>query len=141
MAGSSMTFTYDAGTDHLGQHCNVKKVIADWVSDDATGAVSGTTAKIAGTLIKGVTNPSGTAAPTDNYDIAITDAEALDVLAGSFDNLADRDTANTEEVYFGLTDGAAMLPVFPVVCDALTVAVTNAGNSKAGRLVLYYKPL
>lgn len=140
MAGT-VTFTYDDGADRIGQHGNVKKVIADWVSDASDGTASGTSSKIVGTLIKGVTNPSGTAAPTDDYDIAITDAEGLDVLAGSFADLGDRDTANTEEVYFGLTDGSAMLPVFPVVCDPLTVSVTNAGNSKAGRLVLYYKPL
>ena len=134
MAGSSMTFTYD----DIGK---IRKVIADWTSDDTTGAVSGTCKKITGTLIKGVTDPSATA-PTDNYDIAITDSEGLDVLGNCVDNLADRDTANTEEVYFLVSNLAATDPagnLHPVVCDPLTISVTNAGNSKQGQVILYYR--
>lgn len=143
MAGSAMSFTYDDGQDRVGTHCNVKKVLIDWTSDDTTGAVSGTTDKIVGTLIKGVTDP-GSAAPTANYDIAITDEEGVDVLASSLSTLANRHTSTTECVYFNLTDaGVAPLPIgaYPVVCDKLTVAVTNAGNSKTGQIILYYKPL
>ena len=129
-----MTFTYDKiGT--------IRKVLASWTSDDATGAVSGTTAKITGTLIKGVTDPGATA-PTDNYDIVITDEESVNVLGNCVDDLVDRDTANTEEVYFLVSNLAATDPagnVHPVVCDALTIAVTNAGNSKTGQVILYYR--
>lgn len=134
MAGSSMTFTYD----EIG---GIRKIIAAWVSDDTTGAVSGTSKKITGTLIKGVTDP-GTAAPTDNYDITISDEEGVNVLAGCKDDLADRDTANTEEVYFLVSDLATTDPggaVHPVVCDALTIAIANAGNSKTGQVIIYYR--
>ncbi len=134
MAGSSMTFTYD----DLG---GIRKIIADWVSDDSTGAVSGTTKKITGTLIKGVTDPGATA-PTDNYDINITDEEGVDVLAACQSTLANRDTANSEQAYFLVLDAAGTplaQSVHPVVCDVLTIAVTNAGNSKTGQLVLYYR--
>lgn len=48
MAGSSATLTYDDGHDALGQVGRIKKVTMDWVSDDTTGAVSGTTRKIVG---------------------------------------------------------------------------------------------
>lgn len=142
MAGSAMTFTYDNGSDFRGQYCNVRKVIVAWTSDDTTGAVTGTTGKIVGMLIKGVTDPGATA-PTDNYDIAITDEESVDVLAGCSAGLGNRDTANTEEVYFTLKDtaGTGNIAAFPIVCDALTIAVTNAGNSKTGQLILYYRPL
>lgn len=138
MAGSAMTFTYDDGVDGAGLRCNIRTVIVDWLSDDTTGAVSGTSRKVVGELIKGVTDPGATA-PTDDYDIAITDEEGADVLAASFDNLADRDTANSETVHFGLTDGTVNTSAFPVVCSKLTIAVTNAGNSKVGRLVLYVR--
>lgn len=134
MAGSSMTFTYD----DLG---DIRKVIAAWVSDDATGAVSGTSKKITGSLIKAITDPSATA-PTDNYDIAITDEESFDVLTNCMDDLADRDTANTEEVYFLVSNLEGANPagvVHPIVSDALTFAVTNAGNSKEGQIILYYR--
>lgn len=134
MAGSSMTFTYDRGPGP------VVRVIAEWTSDDATGAVSGTTtAKVVGRLVKGVTDP-GSAAPTDNYDIAITDDEGVDVLAACQSTLANRDTTNTEQAYFLVLDAAATplaQSVHPIVCSTLTVAVTNAGNSKTGQVILY----
>ena len=134
MAGSSMTFTYD----NIGE---IRKVIADWISDDATGAVSGTCKKITGTLIKAVTDPSATA-PTADYDIAITDELSVNVLGNCVDNLVDRHTSTTEEVYLLVSNLAATDPagnVHPIVCDKLTFAVTNAGNSKAGQIVLYYR--
>ncbi len=42
-----------------------------------------------------LTNP-GTPAPTDNYDIAITDADGCDVAGGALQN---RDASTTEKVY------------------------------------------
>ena len=136
MAGSSMTFTYDE-TDHI------KRILIDWVSDDATGAVSGTSKKIVGALIKGVTDP-GAAAPTADYDIVITDEEGVNVLGNCVDDLVDRHTSNTEEVYFLVSNLAAADPggiVPPVVCDKLTFSVSNAGNSKAGQIIIYYRPV
>lgn len=50
--------------------------------------------KISGKLLALETNPGATA-PTDNYDIALDDAEGHDVLEGKG---ANRDTANTEKV-------------------------------------------
>ncbi len=134
MAGSSMTFTYD----NLG---TLRKVIVDWTSDDTTGAVSGTSKKITGTLIKAITDPSATA-PTANYDIAITNGESVNVLGGCESDLANRHTANTEEVYFMVVDGAGTplaQPIQPVVSDVLTFSVTNAGNSKLGQIILFYR--
>lgn len=142
MAGSSMTFSYDDGADYAGERNSIRKVIVDWVSDDSTGAVSGTSAKIVGTLVKAVTDP-GTAAPTDDYDITITDEEGVDVLTNVQSSLANRDTANSEEVYFLVKDAAGTplaQSVHPVVCDKLTFAVANAGNSKTGQIQLYYRP-
>ena len=142
MAGSSMAFTYDDGFDGAGKYGGVKKVIVSWTSDDTTGAVSGTTRKIVGRLIKGVTDP-GAAAPTASYDIAVTDEEGADVLAACQSTLANRHESNTEQTYFLVLDAAGTplaQSVHPVVCDALTIAVSNAGNSKTGQLVLYYAP-
>ena len=143
MAGSSMTFTYDDGIDRAGAYGGIRKVLVDWTSDSATGAVTGTTDKIVGALIKGVTDP-GSVAPTDNYDIVITDEEGVDVLGScvAAGRLADRDTATSEERYFFVENADAAplaMGVHPVVCDKLTIAVTNAGNSKTGQLILYYR--
>lgn len=141
MAGSSMTFEYDNGYGVNGVPGGVRKVIATWTSDDATGAVTGTTSRIVGSLVKAVTDP-GAAAPTDNYDIDITDDYSVNVLAACKTGLGNRDTANTEETYFFLLNADTSplsMPQQPVVCSPLTISITNAGNSKNGVLVLFYR--
>lgn len=141
MAGSASTITYD-------ETGPIKKILIDWTSDDATGAVTATTKKISGQLLKVVTDP-GTPAPTANYDIAITDGESVDVLSGlggangTDPSLANRHTSTTEVVHLLGEDGAtpsALLPgTYPFVCDILSVAVTNAGNSKQGQIIIYWR--
>lgn len=123
MAGSSMVFTEIT-------HGTIKKVKAGWTSDDATGAVSGSTSHYYNGRIIGVCTVPGTVgdAPTDNYDIAVTDADGVDIALGA---LANRDTANTEYVSEASMAGVAY--------SLLTVAVTNAGNSKKGTLYLYIR--
>ena len=137
----AMTFTYDDGIDPVGRAANVCKVIADWTSD-GSGNASGTTRKVVGELIKGVTDP-GSPAPTDNYDIVVTDEEGVNVLAACDDDLIDRDTTTTEEVYFLLKDHAGSplaQSLRPAVCDKLTITVSNAGNATKGQLILYVNP-
>lgn len=143
MAGSSMTFTYDDGYDGSNRQGAIRKVIADWVSDDSTGAASGTTRKIVGKLIKITTDP-GSAAPSDNYDVTIVDEKSVSVVAGcqNLTALGTRDTANSEETYLYIlnADGTPIgIPSYPVVCDKLTIGIANAGNSKTGQIVLYYE--
>jgi hypothetical protein len=146
MAGSSMTFTYDDGADGAGRRGSIRKVIADFVTDSATGSVAGTSRKISGELIKIVTDPGATA-PTDNWDVVLTDEEGVDLSVNMDDAaiaaLIARDTANTEETYLCLFDtaaGTSRVAAFPVVCDKLTITVNNAGNAKTGQIILYYRP-
>lgn len=138
--GQSSTVTYDNGQDVTGQG-SVRKVLIDWTCD-ASGDVVVTTRKIVGTLVKAVTDPSATA-PTDNYDITITDEESVDVLAACQSTLIDRDTANSEQAYFLVKDTAGTplaQSIHPVVCDKLTVTIAAAGNAKSGQIILYYRP-
>lgn len=147
MAGSASTITYDDGYCQGGRG-SIRKIIIDWTSDDTTGAVTATTAKISGRLLKVVTDPSGTAAPSVNYDIAITDEEGLSIFAGlagtggTDKNLDNRHNANTEVIHLApensLTDPVPGLE--PKVCDKLAVAVTSAGNSKQGQIIIYWTP-
>jgi len=138
MAGSASTIAYDDGQDRKGQHGHIRRIVIDWTSDDATGQVVITTGKISGELLKAVTDPDAGAAPTADYDIVITDEEGANVLANCYDDLVDRHTSTTQTVDFFLT-GAANVGARPVVCDILTITVSNAGNSKQGRIVLYYR--
>jgi len=122
MAGSAMVFTEI-------RHSSVKKIKAEWTSDDASGAVSGTTTyPYSGKLIGAITVPDGTAAPTPDYDIAINDDDSVDVALGA---LANRHTSNTEYVAEASMAGVAN--------SKLTIAVTAAGNSKKGVIYLYIR--
>ena len=123
----AMTFTYD-------ETGPIWKIIAVWTCD-ASGDAAATTKKITGSLIKGVTDP-GAAAPTADYDIVLTDPEGINLLGLSADDLVDRHTTTTEEVYFYLSTGLRD----PVVADKITVTVSNAGNAKNGEIILYYRP-
>ena len=145
MAGSSATVTYDDGIDGDGRFGGVKKILIDFTTDDTTGSVAVTTRKIVGELIKIVTDP-GSAAPTANWDVVLTDEEGVD-LSVHMDDVAiaaliARHESTTLETYLPLEDtaGTARIAAWPVVCDRLTVTVNNAGNSKTGQIILYYRP-
>lgn len=108
---------------------SVKKIIFAWTSDDAAGTATKTTDNVfAGKLIHFVTIPDAVAAPTDNYDITITDADGTDVLIGAG---ANRDTANTEQVASDLLGAVAG--------SKLTLNVAAAGNAKEGTVILYIR--
>jgi hypothetical protein len=77
------------------------------------------------------TDPDGTAAPTDNYDITLTNANDVDVMGGA---LANRDTANTELTMPLLNANYVSIPVV----GTLTLAITNAGNEKSGKVRAYF---
>jgi hypothetical protein len=111
------------------QMSHIKKVKFAWVSG-SDGKASGTTTGIySGEIIRLVTIPGATTlAPTDNYDVVVTDGDGADVLMGAG---ADRDTAATEQVL------ASSLGC--VANDTLSLAITNAGSGKGGTVILYIK--
>jgi len=111
-----------------------EKITVAWTSD-ASGDVSGTTIPMAGLLFYLVTVPSGTDAPTDNYDITLISPHgtALDVLQGTG---ANRDTTNTEQVAFcGLAALTLGSPVY--VNGDYEFKVAAAGNAKSGQAIFY----
>ncbi len=72
-----------------------------------------------------VTDPDDTDAPTDDYDVTVTDDEGYDILAGAG---ANRDTAVTETVLSSSLGAVFESTIGPVV--------TAAGVSKKGKIVL-----
>jgi len=105
-----------------------------WTSD-ATGDVTSTTStaitdQIVGKyVVMAVTSPD-TTAPTAAYDITITDAYGADIMGGK---LADRSATASEQVvpYIGALYGSRPIG------GALTLNITNAGDSKKGSVILY----
>lgn len=109
-------------------HTSAKKVAFAWTSD-GSGDATGTTSAAFDGKIEGLTTiPDGVAAPTDNYDITITDADGHDVLLGAG---ANRDTANTEHV--------TSASLAAVAGSKLTLTVANAGASKQGTAIVWVR--
>ena len=135
----AVTFTYDDGSDGLGLTGSIRKVIATWTGD-SSGNAAGSSRKIVGSIVKAITDPSD--GPTANYDIVLTDGYGVNILGNCIDDLANRHTSTTEDVYFGVSNLAATDPagdIAPIVCDAITVTISNSGVSKSGVLVLYVR--
>lgn len=100
----------------------------DWTSDDATGAVNIGFLMRSGRLVqvKYVPDGGGTA-PTNLYDVTITDADGADILQGDGADksatVADFTTFLTTAIR---TDGGSY-----------TLNVAAAGNAKGGLIYLY----
>jgi hypothetical protein len=108
---------------------HVKKIKFVWVSA-ADGTASGTTTMpYSGEIIRLVTIPAAAAAaPSVDYDVVVNDQDNTDVLMGAG---ANRHTANTEQV--------AASSLGCVANDLLTLAVSNAGDTKGGTVILYVR--
>ena len=79
------------------------------------------------------TDPDGTTAPTDNYDITLVNANGRDVAGGA---LANRDTAVTEVVKPVVNS----IQQKAINDGILTITITAAGDTKKGELLIYYEP-
>lgn len=111
------------------RHTVVKKLKFTWVSASDGTASGATTFSYDGKIENLTTVPAAAgSAPTDNYDLTLTDADGVDVLAGGG---ANRDTANTEQVV------ASSLGV--VAGSVLTLNVSNAGDTKGGVVYVYIR--
>lgn len=114
----------------------ISRHVIGWTSD-ASGNVTGDTPTIQGTLLRVVFNPGATA-PTDNYDVTLTDPAGIDVLAGQGTDL---DTATSTDVapLMPATDGTTTTAVPRVLNDVLSLSISNAGNAKTGEIILYVR--
>jgi hypothetical protein len=116
------------GESHYALDFNM---VADASSSTFT-AVSSAPYRIDGYVVKAETNP-GSTAPTDNYDITITDAESCDIMGGELSN---RDTAISEQAI--PKAGNAYGDMFVeglVTCTVTNNAVVNATT----KVIIYFR--
>lgn len=104
-------------------------------ADSADGSFPATASSsdIEGYVILVVTNPGATA-PTDNYDITLTDEDSVDVMGGE---LANRDTSNSEQAIPLV--GNAYSPRW--VQETLTLNISNNSVNSAIIVVKVYVSL
>lgn len=117
---------------------DIVKHTFDWVSDGSGNATLPSSIAVSGQIVRVVFIPSASAAPTSLYDVTLTDADSMDVLAAQGANLS---ATVTSHVCPGtpLKDGTTT-SVLPLVVDSvLTLNVSNAGASKAGKVVVYVR--
>jgi len=111
----------------------IKKIKWEWTAH-TDGKVATTTANAVttktynGELVRLVTVPDGTSAPSADYDVYVYDGDSVDVLMAGGLN---RHTSNTEQV------AASSLGV--VANDTLTLYVEGAGESTKGTVYLYIR--
>lgn len=114
---------------------SIEKIVADWVSD-TSGNATGNFLRKSGEIVRVGFAPSTDSAPTNNYDIEINDTEGFDVLNGCGANLS----SSVKAQYFPAMVDHLVGYSIPVAFDGiLSVAVSNAGNAKQGKIVLHIR--
>ena len=112
-------------------YSGVNLITFSWTSDASGDATGTTTSYYDGEVLAFATIPATGSgeSPSDNYDIVITDANGLDVLAGQG---ANRDEATTEYVTNQANLGC-------VANSQLSIAVSNSGNVTGGVAYLWIR--
>lgn len=103
----------------------LKQIKFAWTSANTGAADSTTVGTYTGAIIDAVFVP-GTPTPTTAYDVVITDTNSVDVL-----NALGADLSSAATVHKTYKDGLGA-----VVASKLTLAITNAGDSKQGTIIL-----
>jgi hypothetical protein len=104
------------------------KVTFTWLTDAAGAADGVTTGAYTGKVIRLVHIPDAAGTqPTNLYDVTVLDTDSADVLAGAG---ADVSNAAVTQVVTPVTLGC-------VVESTLSLHVTNGGNAKGGKTIVY----
>lgn len=104
----------------------IKKITFSWTSNAEGAATATTKDSYEGILESAVFVPDGSAVPSDQYDVVITDENGLDVLKGEG---ANRSNSVTQRIQ----------PKTPIANSKLTLVVSNAGSEKKGEVYLYLR--
>lgn len=114
----------------------INKCTLDWLSD-ASGDATVTTVYISGIILKVVFIPDAAGTqPSDLYDVTLKDDNEVDILQGAGANLSN---STTTEVSPFIADQDASNVMPNAIDDKLDLAVSNAGNAKGGKLIIYYR--
>lgn len=117
----------------------VNRMEIPWTSN-ASGAFSDQIdPDIIGTILQVQFVPNTDAnQPSNNYSITLTDKVGYDLLRGQGASLSNATITRVIPV-IPATDGTNTGSGPLVVAETLTINVTNAGNAKQGKLVLYFR--
>lgn len=103
------------------------EVIWSWTSSGGGTVSEAMSETLTGLLLGVETDPDGSAVPTANYGLTVTNARGRDVLGGAG---ASRSDSATE--YIQPKDTAGNACIMPLIGDTLTFAIASAGAAKQG---------
>lgn len=124
--------------EHRKYGADIVKHVFEWTSDGSGNATLASGVAISGAIARVVFIPSASAAPTNLYDLTLTDADGVDVLSGQGANLSDT-AASSVCPGIPLKDGTTTSTILVIVNSVLTLNVSNAGASKSGKVVVYVR--
>jgi hypothetical protein len=112
----------------------MRKVTFDWLSTSSGAASYTMVSPVRGIMYRQVLIPdSSTAtAPSTDYDVTVLDADGVDVLHGA--GIAQSNTTITDIVL-----GSSGYYAPTAVEDIIILSVTDAGNAKGGKVILYIR--
>ena len=114
-----------------GQLAGITRIAYTWTSSAGGAADGATTGLYSGELVRAVQAPDAAGTqPTDLYDVTVVDDDGVDVLFALGANVSNAAPSQKHGVKDGL--GA-------VAGSTLTLHVTNAGNAKGGKTILYLR--
>ena len=108
---------------------SIEKIQFDATTDASGNCDKQTDKEVFGRVVGFIANPDGTDAPTDNYDVTVTNEDGVDVLGGAG---IDLDTANSE-MTIPMIGNKTVTPTAygsPFVASKLQINVSNAGDTK-----------
>lgn len=117
---------------------DVVKHTFEWTSNASGNATIPSMLPVSGAIARVAFVPDSVAAPTASYDVTLTDSDGIDVLAGQGANLSDT-LASHVCPGVPLKDGTTIGALVVVVDSVLTLNVSNAGNTKSGKVVVYVR--
>lgn len=108
---------------------SVKKITFDWTSSSGGAADGTTTNYYSGVVQRFVLSPEATVAnqPTDLYDVTCKDDDSIDIFDSEGSNLSNSASYQVQ----GLGGFST------ISNDKLTIHVTNAGDTKGGKVIVY----
>jgi len=129
---ASSALSASSCTQEHFKHANLDVIEMSWTAHtDGTFASVATTWPINGSILVVDTDPGATA-PTDNYDITLTDSYGIDVMGGA---LANRSTSASQRSDAVLNSAYGPAPVIGRV--TLNIS-NNAVNGATGKVRIIY---
>ncbi|MBA7544227.1 hypothetical protein ES705_36579 [subsurface metagenome] len=114
---------------------SMKRLKFEWTSTTGGSVGYTTTESYSGLVYKVIIAPSTSTGyePSTGYDVAINDSDDYDILNGLGTN------SSTSTVYYGISTGGTAYSPITAVSSKLTLAVSDAGDTKSGEVVVYIR--